>query len=144
VAHGVEFRRGRRVADVGVAPRFAPAGVDWDEQPLCEGVARIAAGSYVQKTREQIRSSGYVLHTLEAALWSFALTNSFEDGALLAVNLGDDADTTGAVYGQLAGAFYGYDAIPRHWRDRIARAAEIERLAGRLFEAAASASGSRR
>jgi ADP-ribosyl-[dinitrogen reductase] hydrolase len=60
----------------------------------------------------------------------------FDEGALLAANLAGDADTTGAVYGELAGAFYGHAAIPRQWRERISRATDIERLAVRLFEAA--------
>jgi ADP-ribosylglycohydrolase len=77
-----------------------------------------------------------VLHTLEAALWAFARTNTFEDGAILAVNLGEDADTTGAVYGQLAGAFYGYDGIPAKWRAVVARHGDIISLADRLYQAA--------
>ena len=59
-----------------------------------------------------------MVDALEAALWAFWSTDSFEDGALAAVNLGDDADTTGAIYGQLAGAYYGVDGIPERWRSR--------------------------
>ena len=65
--------------------------------------------------RARIRSSGYVMHTLEAALWSVEQTDSFEEAVVLAVNLGDDADTVGAVTGQLAGALYGASAIPERW-----------------------------
>jgi ADP-ribosylglycohydrolase len=72
---------------------------------------------------------------LEAALWAFGRGRSFEHGALLAVNLGDDADTTGAVYGQLAGTFYGVDGIPGRWRERIAKRAVIEDLAMRCYRA---------
>ncbi|HBY77548.1 MAG TPA: ADP-ribosylglycohydrolase, partial [Cyanobacteria bacterium UBA11148] len=64
--------------------------------------------------------TGYVVKSLEAALWAFYHSQSFEEGCLLAVNLGDDADTTGAVYGQLAGAFYGEQGIPQSWRDKLA------------------------
>lgn len=64
---------------------------------------------------ESIRSTGYVVDSLEAALWAFFKTNSFEEGAILAVNLGDDADTVGAIYGGLAGAYYGVEAIPDKW-----------------------------
>ena len=64
--------------------------------------------------------SGYVVRSMEAALWAFHRSSSFEEGCLLAVNLGDDADTTAAIYGQLAGAYYGIDGIPREWRDVIA------------------------
>jgi ADP-ribosyl-[dinitrogen reductase] hydrolase len=59
-------------------------------------------------------------------LWAFARSTTFEDGALLAVNLGDDADTTGAVYGQLAGAFYGVEAIPTRWRSALALRERLE------------------
>ena len=57
--------------------------------------------------------------SLEAALWAFHHSSSFREGALLAVNLGDDADTTGAIYGQLAGAFYGEGAIPEEWLSKL-------------------------
>jgi ADP-ribosylglycohydrolase len=81
-----------------------------------------------------LRASGYVVHTLEAALWAFHHSDNFRDGALLAVNLGEDADTTGAVYGQLAGAYYGVDAIPAEWRTRLARRGDIAAVATALFE----------
>ena len=71
--------------------------------------------SWAQQVESNIRSTGYVIDTLEAALWAFFITDTFEDGAIRAVNLGDDADTVGAVYGGLAGAFYGFDAIPTRW-----------------------------
>jgi ADP-ribosyl-[dinitrogen reductase] hydrolase len=74
--------------------------------------------------------------SLEAALWAFHGTSSFYEGCLNAVNLGDDADTTGAIYGQLAGAFYGIDAIPRSWRECLVQKDVILRLAGQLFDAA--------
>lgn len=66
-------------------------------------------------SREEIRSTGYVVDTLEAALWCLATTSGFEEAVLAAVNLGDDADTVGAVTGGLAGIVYGYGAIPRAW-----------------------------
>lgn len=71
---------------------------------------------------------------MEAALWAFHRSRDFREGALLAVNLGDDADTTGAVYGQIAGAFYGYDGIPQRWREVIAKQDLILRLADGLQE----------
>jgi ADP-ribosyl-[dinitrogen reductase] hydrolase len=74
-------------------------------------IAEVAGGTFLRREPPAIRGSGYVTRSLEAALWAFARSTSFEHGALLAVNLGDDADTTGAIYGQLAGAFYGVDAI---------------------------------
>ncbi|MEE0420032.1 MAG: ADP-ribosylglycohydrolase family protein [Lachnospiraceae bacterium] len=66
-------------------------------------------------SRESIQSSGYVVHTLEAALWCLSTTDSFEQCVLKAVNLGDDTDTTAAVTGGLAGIVYGYDSIPKNW-----------------------------
>ena len=89
-----------------------------------ETLQRILGGEFLKKSRDQIRSSGYIMHTLEAALWSFFQTSDFESGAVLAVNLGGDADTVGAVYGTMAGAFYGFDAIPTQW---------VEALQGRRY-----------
>ncbi len=83
-------------------------------------IAAVAAGSFRRKGRDEIRGSGYVAESLEAALWALDQSDSFEEGALLAVNLGDDADTTGAVYGQLAGAIHAEEAIPAAWRARLA------------------------
>ena len=105
-------------------------------EPLTPAIATIAAGSYRTRGAENVRASGYVVHTLEAALWAFYNSDTFRDGALLAVNLGEDADTTGAVYGQLAGAHYGQDGIPREWRDKIVRRDEILALASRLHDCA--------
>lgn len=119
-----------------LSPRFAPEAVAWNADPLSPAIDAIAAGSFRHKTEREIRASGYVVHTLEAALWAFSRTNTFRDGALLAVNLGEDADTTGAVYGQLAGAYYGARAIPESWRSKIVKREEIERLASALLERA--------
>ncbi len=74
---------------------------------------------FVQTPDSEIKSSGYVVHTLEAALWAFFSTSTFQDGALKVVNLGDDADTVGAVYGGLSGAWYGIGAIPKEWIDGL-------------------------
>ncbi len=75
----------------------------------------LCSAAFLTKSRDAISSSGFVLDTLEAALWAFFRTPTFAEGAVLAVNLADDADTVGAVYGTLAGAFYGVDAIPSEW-----------------------------
>ena len=116
---------------------YEPGVKCWIENPLTAKVEVIARGSFALKEPPQIRGSGYVVHTLEAALWAFHGTNNFRDGALKVVNLGEDADTTGAVYGQIAGAYYGADGIPAEWRDKLAmrelieqRAAELHALAG--------------
>ncbi len=79
---------------------------------------------------EEISSSGYVVHTLEAAVWSLITTTSFEEALLRAVNLGYDTDTVGAVCGGLAGLYYGYDAIPSPWLGEIKRREWIEELCG--------------
>ncbi|HUE86256.1 MAG TPA: ADP-ribosylglycohydrolase family protein [Vicinamibacterales bacterium] len=119
-----------------LAPYYAPPGVSWAAAPLSPAISRIAFGSFQEKQEQDLRASGYVVHTLEAALWAFHNSDNFRDGALLAVNLGEDADTTGAIYGQLAGAYYGVESIPAEWRAVLARAEDITRLATRLFEAA--------
>lgn len=94
----------------------------------------IAGGGYKSKPENLIKSTGYVIHTLEAALWCFYRSNSFEEGAIMAVNLGDDADTTGAVFGQIAGAFYGVDNIPKRWIDKTVKTDIILNLADKLYE----------
>lgn len=99
-----------------------------------ERILAMARGTYRDKAEGAIRGSGYVVHSLEAALWVFSRTDRFADAVLMAANLGDDADTTAAVCGQLAGAFYGESAIPSHWLDRLALRREITRLADRLAE----------
>jgi len=81
-------------------------------------------------TRDEVDNSGWAVSTLQAALWAFHTTESFEDGMIAAVNLGGDSDTIGAVYGQIAGAYYGFDAIPERWlaaikdRDKISELIE--------------------
>jgi ADP-ribosyl-[dinitrogen reductase] hydrolase len=113
---------------------FDPAGNTWELEPLAPRISAIAGGSYKDKNAQSIRASGYVVHTLEAALWAFHGSSTFREGALLAVNLGEDADTTGAVYGQLAGAFYGAAAIPQGWRERLYDGDAIRALAVQLHE----------
>lgn len=97
-------------------------------------IVDIADQTYLAKERDDIRSSGYVVDTLEAALWAVAKTDNFRDALLLAVNLGDDADTVGAVTGQIAGAKYGYEAIPVEWRKTLAWEEKIARMAVSLAQ----------
>jgi ADP-ribosylglycohydrolase len=106
----------------------------WEERPLAPEIYEVAAGSFKRKELPEIKGSGYVVRSLEAALWAFYRSDSFEEGCLMAVNLGDDADTTAAVYGQLAGAFYGEGAIPESWRAKLAHRRLIEDLAEKLFD----------
>lgn len=87
---------------------------------------------------DQIQSSGYVLHTLEASIWCLLTTDNYKEAVLKAVNLGSDTDTTGAVTGGLAGLLYGLENIPEKWLQRIAKYDDIENLAERLNEKIAS------
>ena len=98
-------------------------------------IAEVAAGSWRAKERDAISSSGYVLHTLEAALWCVGRSRSIEDALILAANLAGDADTVAAVTGQLAGALWGMSGAPAGWLDRLAWREHIEALAAGLFEA---------
>ena len=82
--------------------------------------------------QEDIYSSGYILHTLEASLWAFLTTDNFRDAVLKAVNLGDDADTIGSVTGGLAGLFYGFEQIPEEWVNTLVKKEEIENLGVRF------------
>jgi ADP-ribosyl-[dinitrogen reductase] hydrolase len=107
----------------------------------CPKIQAIAAGEYRDKSEAEIRGSGYVVHCLEAALWCFLQTDSFRDAILAAVNLGDDADTTGAVCGQVAGAFYGEAGIPPDWLQKLVMAEEIRSFADRLQKAGDKAGG---
>ena len=97
----------------------------------------ITAGAYRGAPEDRIRGSGYVVDALEAALWCFERTESFRDAILAAANLGDDADTTAAICGQIAGAFYGAGSIPHGWSRRVVMRDEIVTLADSLFEAGA-------
>lgn len=97
-------------------------------------LASIASGDYRDRPEGAIRGTGYVVDSLEAALWCFHHTGSFEDAILASANLGDDADTTAAVCGQVAGAHYGIGGIPPDWLDRLTMREEIISLAERLME----------
>jgi ADP-ribosyl-[dinitrogen reductase] hydrolase len=102
-------------------------------------VKAIAAGGYRDKPCAEIVGSGYSVASLEAALWCFDHTDSFADAVLAAANLGDDADTTAAIVGQLAGAYYGAAAIPSEWLGRLWMADEIQGMADGLCNAAGHA-----
>ena len=102
------------------------------DSPLEYSIRTIAKGELRGKSESDIGASGYVVETLEAALWCFLHTDNFRDAILKAVNLGQDADTTAAVCGQIAGAYYGEAGIPMGWRRQIAKAELIADLADRL------------
>jgi len=116
--------------------RFSPVPKYWDEHPLAPEIDEVACGSFKKRNPPQIRGTAYVVDSLEAALWAFYHSDSFEDGCLAAVNLGDDSDTTGAVFGQIAGAFHGEEQIPERWLSRLAHRELIESFADRLHDLA--------
>jgi len=103
---------------------------------LMPEIRMVADGSFKEKEPPEIRGTGYVVESLEAALWAFHNFDTFEEGLIAAVNLGDDADTTGAVYGQIAGAYYGVDEIPERWLEKIVDLDGIEYIAEGLYDAA--------
>ncbi|OWK38509.1 ADP-ribosylglycohydrolase family protein [Fimbriiglobus ruber] len=125
-----------RTKDELLAPLFSPVPELWEKAPLAAKITEIALGSFKLSEPPEIRGTGYVVKSLEAALWAFHKSADFRHGALLAVNLGDDADTTGAVYGQIAGAYYGAAGIPAGWREKLALRELIEARADTLFERA--------
>jgi ADP-ribosyl-[dinitrogen reductase] hydrolase len=112
---------------------YSPVPDYWEAHPLCPEIAEVANGSFKTKKPPQIKGSGYVVESLEAALWAFFHSNTFESGCLLAANLGDDSDTTAAIFGQIAGAVWGEDAIPQRWRMKLAKRSLIENLADDLY-----------
>jgi ADP-ribosyl-[dinitrogen reductase] hydrolase len=96
-------------------------------------IAAIAGGRYIGKKRGEIASSGYVVDTLEAALWCVHRATDFREAVLLAANLGDDADTVAAATGQIAGAIWGEGGIPEDWIAKLAWCDQIRKRAMRLF-----------
>lgn len=101
---------------------------------VADKISHVRNRDYEEKVRDEIKSDGYVVSTLEAAMWSVWKTNNFRDALLLAVNLGDDADTVGAVTGQIAGAIYGVDEIPKEWITDLAEGNRILNLGQQLFD----------
>jgi ADP-ribosylglycohydrolase len=116
-----------------LAERFHPVRGQWSRGELHPEVEEVAAGSFLRREPPEIRGTGFVVRSLEAAMWAFARGDDFRTGALLAVNLGDDADTIGAIYGQLAGAHHGVEGIPAHWVAALAKHGQIQLLMRRLI-----------
>lgn len=115
---------------------YSPVDGLWQRAEPAGGVAAVAYGSFKALQPPDIEGTGYVVKSLEAALWAFHNSRDFREGALMAANLGDDADTTAAIYGQLAGAHYGASGIPEEWRAKLAMANQITRMADDLHGAA--------
>ena len=116
-----------------LSPHYRPAEGLWTESPLAVKIAEVAEGSFRHREPPEIRGTGYVVESMEAALWAFHQSRDFRQGALLAANLGDDADTTAAIYGQIAGAHYGAEGIPPEWRELLTMATEITGMADGLY-----------
>lgn len=112
-----------------LSDRYCPLAGYWRDHALSDDIDAVARGSFRRKEPPEIRGVGHVVRSLEAALWAFHKSVSFRDGCLLAANLGDDADTTAAIYGQIAGAFYGASGIPQPWLDRLCQRELITSLA---------------
>lgn len=106
-----------------------------EQAPSSPTIAATINGDWQGKTFNEIASSGYVVHSLQAALWCFAQTSNFEEAILTAIRLGDDTDTTAAITGQLAGAYYGVDAIPSRWLNRLVDLDILQTKANALFHA---------
>lgn len=122
--------------DTLLSPTYCPVEGLWEREPLAAKVTDIAEGSFKQRQPPEIRGGFYVIETIEAALWAFHHSENFREGALLAANLGRDADTTAAIYGQLAGAHFGVDGIPVAWREKLTMLEEMTSLADRLHDCA--------
>ena len=118
LTHGHEISTAACVCYVEIARRLLK------KEPLLDILATIQSpferiSSIYALAEDEIRSSGYVVDTLEAALWALSTTASYKDAVLKAVNLGSDTDTVGAVTGGLAGIMYGLEAIPKEWLERL-------------------------
>ncbi len=111
------------------------AGCRYEASSERERYKRIFAPDFAELPREEIKSSGYVVDTLEAALWCVLTTDNYRDCVLKAVNLGDDTDTVAAVAGGLAGALYGYGSIPKEWLRALKRKDYIEEMCERAADA---------
>ena len=133
IAYGVDTQRACRAADL--QSRTTHGSV------ACLEAARLMAAFLVTGDRQLVpapqdppdRATGYVVHSMQAAYWALATTDNFRDAVLRVVNEGEDADTTGAIVGQLAGRLYGYSAIPEAWLERLHARAHILALADALY-----------
>lgn len=106
--------------------------VNCNYQATTQKVRNICQGDFLKKSYEQITGSGYVIESLESALWCFFHSKSFADAILLAANIGNDADTTAAICGQISGAYYGLSGIPEHWKSKLVMYSEIQGMASNL------------
>ena len=103
----------------------------YSDHPEYHHYERLLSVHFNKLSVEEIKSSGYVVDTLEAAVWCVLTTDSYKDCVLKAVNLGNDTDTIAAITGGLAGALYGYEAIPKEWLDTLIKRDFIEEMCER-------------
>lgn len=123
-----------------LAPGYTPVKIGWEWDHLTPRVEELSQGSYKRKNPPEISAIGDSVNCLESALWAFYNSNSFAEGALMAVNLGDDADSTGSVFGQLAGAYYGLKSIPSHWFNYLWNSDLLFEVSKKLIDLAAQIS----
>jgi ADP-ribosylglycohydrolase len=117
-----------------LSARYSPVPEYWIKNPLTPEIDTVASGSFKELEPPIIRGRGFVAKSLEAALWAFYNSDNFKDGCLKAVNLGEDADTTGAIYGQIAGAYYGESKIPEKWKNKLVKYDLISEIADKLIK----------
>ena len=115
-----------------VPAQLKSMGIEQHEIDVFNG---LLVDSVADRLLNDVFSSGYVVHTLEASIWCLLTTDNYSDAVLKSVNLGKDTDTTAAVTGGLAALLYGYDSIPNEWLNQLARKEDIEDLAKRMSEA---------
>lgn len=118
-----------------LAPDFAAEGLPWARSPLVPEVEALRQGDYLSKPSFTLEAPENLLSILQAALWAFGHGKHFKDGALKAVSLGGKSEVVGAVYGQLAGAYYGAQFMPDNWLRVLAHREALEELAERLWRA---------
>lgn len=112
---------------------YSPVPGLWKKEKLQPAIESIASGSFKRRYPPSIKSTNYVVDSLEAALWAFYRSANFREGALMLANLGDDSSTTCAIYGQLAGAVYGVSDIPTDWLKKLSMKNKIEEFVTQLF-----------
>jgi ADP-ribosyl-[dinitrogen reductase] hydrolase len=115
---------------------YSPVKDYYHQHLPCDELRSLTRGDYKAKKEDEVESTGFVIDALEAALWAFYHTSTYAEGLLKAVNLGGDADTVGAIYGQLAGAYYGLEAIPSEWIRGLASNGRISVMCNGLIKSA--------
>jgi len=115
-----------------LSDHWSPVNGYWQSRTEVPELEQVLSGSFKSKEPPEIQGTGYVVRSLEAALWAFYKSTNFKDGLLLGVNLGGDADTTGAIYGQIAGAFYGVKSIPPSWKEKLAMRELMENISSQM------------